>query len=426
VVDVRVLKNPVAQFLAAGFVTVLLVLLATSRLSERAAADEAVDDAVATTKLLAHSVAEPAIPPGLVTGDAGAVDQFDRRVLRRLLVDDVARVKLWDRSGRIVYSDKTQLIGERFRLGADERDVLRSGALDAEESNLSKPENRFERSSGGLLEVYTRIDSPEGVPLLFEVYYSAADIDARRAEVLDAFRPITIGGLLALLVLTTPLVWVLTRRLNHSSKERERLLKTAVDASDAERRRIARDLHDSVVQDLSGTAFAMSAAAKDGGASAESLRSMAGSMRGSLRALRSLLVEIHPRDLRTDGLAAALDDLVAPASGQGVRATVSTDDVGRLDSQDAALVWRVAQEAVRNALRHADASTLDVTVRGEGERVVLEVTDDGRGFHPDEARDRTHFGLVGLASLVEDAAGSLAVLSKPGSGTTVRLELGRR
>ena len=65
--------------------------------------------------------------------------------------------------------------------------------------------------------------------------------------------------------MTTPLVWVLTRRLRHASQERERLLVAAVDASEAERRRIARDLHDTVVQDLTGTAFAMSAAAKHGG-----------------------------------------------------------------------------------------------------------------------------------------------------------------
>ena len=153
---------------------------------------------------------------------------------------------------------------------------------------------------------------------------------------------------------------------------------------------------------------------------------MAGSVRGSLRSLRSLLVEIHPSDLRTAGLAAALDDLVAPAAGRGVRARVETAGVGDLPDEDAALVWRVAQEAVRNALRHAEATELVVEVRGEGPRVVLQVTDDGRGFDPDEARDRTHFGLRGLASLVEDAGGTLDVSSSPGRGTTVRLEVGRR
>ena len=421
----RVVRNPVAQFLAAGFLLLAVVLVASDRLSERAASREAIDRAVATTQLLARSVAEPALPRGLVDGDVGAVDRLDRVVLDRLLVEDVARIKIWDRSGVIVYSDETQLIGSAYALGEDELAVLRGGGVDAEESDLSKPENRFETDPTGLLEVYTRITSPEGEPLLFEVYYSAADIEARRASVLASFRPIVVGGLLALAVVATLLIWVLTRRLARAARDRERLLTAAVEASDAERRRIARDLHDTVVQDLTGTAFALSASARDGGATPESLEAMATSMRGSLRSLRSLLVEIHPPDLRTAGLAAALEDLVAPAAGAGVSARVSVGELPDLLEGDAALVWRVAQEAVRNSLRHAGATELSVDVRTEGPVVVLEVVDDGCGFDPAEARDRTHFGLRGLESLIDDSGGTLRVTSAPGEGTVVRLEVRR-
>lgn len=421
---VRQLLHPVAQFLAAGLVTVVLVLVATGRLSETAAADEAIEDAVATTELLARSVAEPAMPRGLVDGDVGALDRFDRRVLARLMVGDVERVKIWDARGRIVYSDQTRLIGDTYELGASERAVLESGHLEAEQSDLRKPENRYERTSGGLLEVYTRIRSPEGEPLLFEVYYSAAEIEARRAEVLAAFRPITVGALLALLALTTPLVWVLTRRLRRASADRERWLRVAVEASEAERRRIARDLHDTVVQDLSGTAFALAAAAREGGARPDVLESMAGALRGSLRSLRSLLVEIHPPNLGTVGLAGALEDLVAPAAAHGVAAHLDTEGLGTVDPEAAALVWRVAQEAVRNVLRHADASTLHVGVSGEGTAVRLVVEDDGRGFDMGEARDRTSFGLRGLSGLVEEAGGSLEVTAAPGHGTRVVVAVG--
>jgi signal transduction histidine kinase len=148
-------------------------------------------------------------------------------------------------------------------------------------------------------------------------------------------------------------------------------------------------------------------------------------MRGSLRSLRSLLVEIHPRDLRRTGLPAALADLVAPAAGAGVAARVTTDRLGTIDDRDVALVWRVAQEAVRNSLRHADAAHLDVEVWSEGRLTVLEVVDDGCGFDPAEAGDRTHFGLRGLESLIADAGGTLQVSSAPGQGTRVRLEVHR-
>jgi signal transduction histidine kinase len=420
---VRVLRSPVAQFLAAAFVTLAVVLLATGRLSERAAAREAIDDAVATTEVLARSVAQPAVPPGLVDGDAGAVDRLDRAVLRRLLVRDVARIKIWAEDGTIVYSDETRLIGSRYQLGDDELAVIADGSIEAEESDLSKPENRFERASGGLLEVYTRIRSPEGDPLLFEVYYSAAGIEARRAEVFAQFRPITVGGLLVLVAVTTPLMWVLTRRLDRGARERERLLRAAVDASDAERRRIARDLHDTVVQDLTGTAFALAASARDDDVDRSGLERMAASLRGSLRSLRSLLVEIHPPDLRTAGLPAALADLVAPAAGRHIEAEVRAADLGDLPDHAVTLVWRVAQEAVRNSLRHSGAAHLSVEVCRVSDLVVLEVTDDGRGFDPAAAVDRTHFGLRGLDSLIAEAGGVLRVTSAPGQGTTVRLEV---
>jgi signal transduction histidine kinase len=420
---VRVLRSPVAQFLAVAVVTLAAVLLATGRLSGRAATRDAIDDAVATTKVLARSVAQPALPPGLVDGDVGAVDRLDRAVLRRLLVRDVARIKIWAEDGTIVYSDETRLIGSRYQLGDDELAVIADGSIEAEESDLSKPENRFERASGGLLEVYTRIRSPEGDPLLFEVYYSAAGIEARRAEVFAQFRPITVGGLLVLVAVTTPLMWVLTRRLDRGARERERLLRAAVDASDAERRRIARDLHDTVVQDLTGTAFALAASARDDDVDRSGLERMAASLRGSLRSLRSLLVEIHPPDLRTAGLPAALADLVAPAAGRHIEAEVRAADLGDLPDHAVTLVWRVAQEAVRNSLRHSGAARLRVEVRREGNLVVLEVSDDGRGFDPTEAVDRTHFGLRGLDSLIAEAGGVLRVTSAPGQGTTVRLEV---
>jgi len=433
----RQLANPVVQFLAAGFVVLVVVVVGTVQLSRQAADREAIKDARSTTALLGRSVAQPAVPRGLVDGDAGAVDRFDRTALRRLLVGDVKRIKIWNGAGRIVYSDKTRLIGSHYPLGDDELDVLHKGATDAELSDLAKPENRFERALGGdLLEVYTRIWSPEGDPLLFEVYYSAADIAHRRSEVYDEFQPITLGGLLVLVALTTPLLWALTRRLDRSARDRERLLLAAADASESERRRIARDLHDGVVQDLAGTSFALSATARDPGTdarTAERLAPMSRSLRSSLRSLRSLLVEIYPPDLGVDGLAAALEDLVAPAASAGVAARVEVYDVQEASQDSVRLVWRVAQEAVRNALRHADASRLSVQVGTAGGLLTLDVTDDGRGFaarpdsRPDSRRDSLPdtggIGLRALRDLVKEAGGRLQVRSAPDSGTTVHLEV---
>ncbi len=425
----RIVRSPVAQFLAVGLLVVVAILVGTNQLSSSAASEEAITDATATTRVLARSVAEPAIPRGLVAGRAGAVDRFDREVLDRLMVGDVQRIKIWAPDGTIVYSDRTELIGSRYALGRDERDVLRDGGSDAEVSDLAKPENRFERAGGGLVEVYTRIASPEGQPLLFEAYYARADVEERKQQVFAPFRRITVGALLVLLAVATPMLWILTRRLTRAAAERERLLRTAMTASDAERRRIARDLHDGVVQDLAGTAFTVSALARDEALDPDlrgGLDRAGDSLRGSLRSLRSLLVEIHPPGLDAERLPAALEDLIAPAVSAGVATTVEVEGIDHTPDDTVTLVWRVAQEAVRNALRHARATALAVRVDTEGDRVVLVVTDDGVGFDPATARRPDSFGLRGLESLVADAGGTLDVRSRPGAGTTVRLEVARR
>jgi two-component system NarL family sensor kinase len=423
---VSLLRNPVAQFLAAGFVTLVLVILVTSRLSRDAADDEAIKDAQALTRVLAQSVAEPAIPPGLVSGDAAAIDQLDRRVLDKLLVEDVLRIKIWDEDGTVLYSDQTELVASSYPLGDDELEILDDGGIDAEISDADRPENRFESDLGGVLEVYTRIESPEGQPLLFEAYYSAAEIEAQRAQVLDRFRPITVGALLALVLITTPLMLLLTRRVARSGQEREVLLQSAIQASDAERVRIARDLHDGVVQDLAGSSYALSTISSRAGVDApmaDELEEVSRSLRASMRALRSLLVEIYPPDLHTEGLAAALTDLVAPVVSTGTQVDLDVTGEDEASETAVALVWRVAQEAVRNVARHARAERMSVTVRREADHLILEVVDDGTGFDPAAAQSAGHLGLRGLNSLVRDAGGTLVVTSTPGSGATVRLEV---
>jgi signal transduction histidine kinase len=431
------------QFVVAGLVMAAVLSLATGWLSRRAAVDEAITDAEATTTLLARSVVQPAVPVGLVSQRASAVDRFDRLVRRRVLVGQVLRVKVWDADGTIVYSDEPRLIGRRFDLGDEEVAMARTGrsasSVDAEVSDLSRPENTYERPLGTLLEVYTPIRSPEGEPLLFEAYYSYEDVTQRGSAIVGSFRPITVGGILLFLLLTVPLVWLLARRLADSAADRERLLLVAAQASDTERRRIARDLHDGVVQELAGASFTLSATARDvdrldlaepeRGRLRQELTTMAGVLRANLRSLRSLLVEIYPPDLGTNGLAAAVDDLVGPAVAGGVEVGVDLMDTTELPDDVVALVWRAAQECVRNALRHGNPNRLDIALhpsRADGSAVLLEVADDGRGFDPGQDAPTGHLGLKGLHDLAREAGATLTVSSAPGEGTRVSLEVPAR
>lgn len=417
------IRNPLVQFLAIVAAMFLVVALSTAQLSQRAADDEATNDARDLTNVLARSVAQPLIPRGLVDLDEGAIDRMDRRALPRLLVDDVVRIKIWNRRGQIIYSDEGALIKSRYELDEEDLEVLATGATEVEISDLSKDENRFERGSGGLMEVYTRIESPEGEPLIFEAYFEIADIARERERIYARFRPITFSALTGFTVLTMPLLLLLMRRVHRTGEERERLLQSAVNASDAERLRIARDLHDGVVQDLAGASFALSTVAMRPGLPTDvvgELDRVSRAVRASMRALRSLLVEIYPPDLRTEGLEAALTDLLSPLSAQGIRTTLEVDEEVGVPDHAVALVWRVAQEAVRNAQRHAHASRIDVRVERSDGELALCVTDDGTGFDV-HAVAPGHFGLRGLDSLARDAGGRLEVVSQPGGGTTVRL-----
>lgn len=421
----RVLKNPVAQFLAAGVVIVIAVTLVSDVFSRRAAEREAIEDARATTELLAQAIAEPAVPPGLSYGGHFAARWFSDAAGDQLLIDNVERIKIWNPDGRIVWSDRTDLIGKTFPLSAGARAVLDGGRSAGHLSDLRQPENRFEVEDNGLLEVYTRIESREG-PLLFEVYYSEGNLEHTTAVVLDAFRPITLGGALAVGLLTIPLLVGLNRRLRRSSDAREKLLRAAVDASEEERRRIARDLHEGVGHRLREVADAIAREAVDEATppgTAQRLRAADDELRASSESLRSLLLDIYPPDLCAARLEAALDDLVAPASQAGFDVKLEVDDLGPASDDAVALVWRVAREGVRNAVRHARGSSLAVSVRRERAGLELRVADNGVGFVPGAFDRADRFGLRGLEDLASEAGGSLSVTSGPGRGTVLTLQV---
>ncbi len=425
------MRRPVSQFALAGLL-VLAVFGAGAVLALRSLAhDEALRDARQFAVLAGQGIVEPALGPALLEGDAEAVDAVDRVVNERVLGDRVVRVKLWDGDGRIVYSDEPRLIGSRFPLDDSKREVLRTGTTRAELSDLEGAENRFERGQGDLYEVYLPVRAPDGTPLLFETYQRRSAVEASGRRIWLPIATLLVASLVLLWLVQVPLAWRLGRKLRRTQEEREALLVHAVEASDDERRRIAAELHDGPVQDLAGISYSLSAAAEADGApeTRKTLRDAASGTRDAMRRLRSLLVEIHPPNLRASGLEAALSDLLAPVRARGVDVELVVDTEQALAEEDERLVYRAAAEAVRNVQRHANASRVDVTVTANGAGVRLEVTDDGTGFSPEEREARREQGHVGLSLLEELATrsgGELEVRSAPDAGTTFALELPRR
>jgi signal transduction histidine kinase len=422
-------SSAVAKFAVGGLAALAAVGVGSYFLMRHIGTTEAIDNAKDVTRIVGRQLVEPRVSDGLLRDSPSSVRRLDRVVRNNVLRRKIIRVKIWTAGGRIVYSDKHRLIGSRYKLGADDLAVLRGGGVDAGLSDLSQPENRFERSQGEVMEVYLPIHTPSGRPLLFETYQRFSSIASSGSSIWTAFAPALVGALLILALLQVPLAASMARRLRRGHAEREALLQRSIDASDRERRRIAGDLHDGVVQDLAGTAFSLAAAAKRSngkanGSAREVLERGALQARQSVRQLRSLLVEIYPPSLRQAGLESAIRDLLARVEERGLATQLEFAPGVHLSPEVEAVFFRVAQEAIRNASAHAEPTTIDVAVRSADGRASLTVADDGRGFARPGARGPTgHFGLQLMRDLARDAEGELSVDSAPGRGTRIRVEV---
>ncbi|WP_298871816.1 ATP-binding protein [uncultured Microbacterium sp.] len=428
----RLSTRAVLVRLALGLAAVLVAVAALAGFGAQWLAErEAVNDAAHVTNVLAEAVVRPALTDALAAGEPSAIAAFDEIMRTQILGDDVIRVKIWSTQGRVLYADEPQLIGRTFALEDAQRAALSTPSTRAAVSDLSEDENEFETGSR-LLEVYRPMWTPAGQQVLFEAYYPYEPVAARSAELWRGFAGVTTSSLLLLVVLTAPIVWTLLRQLRGAEARRAELLQRAVDASDAERRRIAGSLHDGPVQELVATSYgaeaaATAAAARGEGEGSAGMREIAGAVRGNVRVLRSLLVDIYPENLAAAGLASALNDLAATARTRGVEVSIDLrTPVEALSEADERLIYRVAQEALRNAVTHAAPCAVTISVAHEGGRVELVVADDGPGFDARAALDAPaegHLGLRVLHDLATDAGAELALATAPGRGTRWRLRL---
>lgn len=228
--------------------------------------------------------------------------------------------------------------------------------------------------------------------------------------------------------------------------DRDRLIEQAISAQEAERRRIAFDLHDGVTTALASMAFHLSAAdltlaagAERGGEQEAEFRRAREEL-GQVRELadlaynqtRAAISGLHSLVLHDLGLVAALESLVQLAGEDGPQIEVLAGpdiDLGDVPAHVSAALYRIAQEAISNAVKHAQANRIVVSLRRVDKSVVLGCVDDGVGFDPQERRDERsadgeeHFGLSSIAERCAMIEASLRIESGVGRGTTVLVEL---
>ncbi len=180
-----------------------------------------------------------------------------------------------------------------------------------------------------------------------------------------------------------------------------------------ERNRLARELHDALTQSLFGLRLRLEAGDTAGASSL--LEEIFGE-------LRSLILQLRPPALERDGLAASVaKHLEVVGRTHAIATHLDAPDLGEVSAEAEQALFRIAQEALTNVVRHAAAREVEVRLERADGAVALTVTDDGKGFEPhDPGISARRLGLVSMRERATDLGGSLAVESSPGAGTTIR------
>jgi signal transduction histidine kinase/cytochrome c553 len=224
---------------------------------------------------------------------------------------------------------------------------------------------------------------------------------------------------------------LLYEELSQKEIVRGQLLQKVIAAQEEERRRIARELHDETSQALAALAVGLEAALDDPQANPEAIRRRLDALKplivNTMEEVHNLIFDLRPACLDDLGLVAALQWYGEKRLQElGIAFELSLEgEERRLPTQIETTLFRVAQEAITNVIKHAEADAVQVELRFGRERVTVSVADDGRGFDAGriaaQAQDGAAYGLLGMQERVDLLGGILRITSRPGEGTRVQV-----
>jgi PAS domain S-box-containing protein len=194
-----------------------------------------------------------------------------------------------------------------------------------------------------------------------------------------------------------------------------------------ERQRLARELHDSVTQSIYSATLLTetarrSAAAQDMGRTQGYLEELGDITQQALKEMRLLVYELRPPALEQEGLVGALQGRIDAVEGRaGIQARLLVEDEIALEPPVEEALYRIGQEALNNALKHAAAHSVEVHIQASDGQIEMRVVDDGQGFDVQAARERGGMGLTTMQERADQVGGALSVRSAPGKGTTVQV-----
>jgi signal transduction histidine kinase len=216
--------------------------------------------------------------------------------------------------------------------------------------------------------------------------------------------------------------------LRRSRARLQELASGLEEAREAERTRVAREIHDELGQSLVGLTMDVAWIASRLPDDAPELRERSAAMRALLDAtadsVRRIAAELRPGVLDDLGLEAAVRWQAGEVTRRsGLPVSVTIDPLPELDPALATALFRVLQEALTNVVRHASASRVEVRLAARGGMILLEVVDDGIGLPAAATDGRRRLGLLGMEERVRTWGGILELASRPGAGTVMRVEL---
>jgi len=439
-----VVARALAQHAAISLAALVAVGTLAAIICVQAVQDQALRRAEQYGASIARSVIAPRVTRGVEQGDTDALVALNTQVRHRMADDTtIQRIKVWSANGRILYCDDPIQMGLQFPLDEDDLDALTTGGVDSDISDLDKSENVYDRGFGESLEVYAGVRDSSGDPILVETYFVANRLHADEAALIRRVVPVVLVAVVALGLLLVPLAFTLARRVSRYERERQSMIRIAVEASSAERRRVAGELHDGVIQDLAGVGYALSSIDSQlvtfGRSNGErtagdpepappidrmltTLHTAQRLVHDDLLALRELTGLQYAADSPAVDPEAALRVVADHVAAEGTPVELVVGPLPELPPAHRAALIRIGREAMRNAAKHAPGSHVVLTLVVSGGTVVLTVVDDGPGFDPHNAVGPVegHIGLALLADAAEGAGGRLDVRSRSGHGTTIK------
>lgn len=218
------------------------------------------------------------------------------------------------------------------------------------------------------------------------------------------------------------------RELEEANRQRAKLLLELVTAGETQRARIAADIHDDSIQIMSAAALRLEMLGRELSepSQRETLDAVADTVRQAVTRLRRLIFDLSPRALESAGLAGAIQEYLREiAADGGFDWHIEDETSGRLARAVETILYRVAQEAIRNAQKHSRASSVRVTLERRRGGTVLRVADDGVGLAAEATLEHRpgHVGIASMRQRVAMAGGRLNLDSAPGRGCTIEVWL---